>query len=199
MFRISFKTCDFSGISECFICYDEIKNDNKIKTECNHIYCIPCFKKYLTVKKKNNNNLSCPYCRQSVDSISLNNEKEKQLIINEFCIINEGYNIYINSLYPTSIYVFHNLYNINIISDIGLHEDIPDIIIIYPFAIYTLIFMYICYTIKIDYIILIIIGIIVGLWYLFYQILSLYNLNTQNYYFASWVLLCSYCIYEIIY
>ena len=53
MFRISFKTCDFSGISECFICYDEIENDNKIKTECNHIYCIPCFKKYLTEKKKN--------------------------------------------------------------------------------------------------------------------------------------------------
>jgi len=188
MFCISLKTCDFSGISECFICYDEIENDNKIKTDCNHIYCIPCFKKYLTIKI--NNNLSCPYCRQSIDSISLNNEEEKQLIMNEFCIINKGYNSYINNLYPTSIYVYHDRYNINIInfisyiytSDIGLHEDIPDNII-YPLVIYTLIFIYIYYTIKIDYII---IGFILRLWYLFYQILSLYislcNLNTIYYY-----------------
>ena len=197
VFYMTFKTINSSCISECSICYDEIDKNNEIKTECNHIYCIPCFKKYLTLMRDNNDKLICPYCRQCVDSISINNEVEKQLIINEFCIIN-NIDILYNSLYPRSIYVYNDIYNIITIGDIGLHEEVPNIIIIYPFVVYILLFIYVCLTI--DYNILIKTVVIARLWYLFYQISSLYReINMVNYCLVSLVLLCVYVIYKIIY
>jgi hypothetical protein len=201
-FHLSFKINNSSCISECSICYDEIEKNNEIKTDCNHIYCIPCFKKYLIVKRDNNDKLLCPYCRQAVDSISLNNEEEKQRITNELSITNTFHFIdeIRNSFYPSSIYAYHDIYNIVTIGDINLYEDIPDILIIYPFVVCILLLIYICFTLSIDYIIIINIAIIVRSWYLFYQIASLYQvINMENYCFISWVLLCTYCIYKIIY
>ena len=200
-FHLLFKINDSSCISECSICYDEIEKNNEIKTECNHIYCIPCFKKYLIVKRDNNDKLLCPYCRQSIDSISLNNEEEKQLIMNELSITNAFHKIdFRNSFYSSSIYVYHDIYNIVTIGDINLYEDVPDMIIIYPVVVYILLFIYTCVTLSINYNIIINIAIIISLWCLFYQISSLYHvINMENYCFISWVFLCMYCIYKIIY
>jgi|688.fasta_scaffold184242_2 hypothetical protein len=186
--------------SECSICYEEVENNNILQTNCNHTYCIPCFKKYLTIKSETNLiNVSCPYCRQKIHCLSLNNEEEIRSIKNEFCNI---YN-YLNIFDPVSVYVYNDIYNIMTTGDLDLNDDIPDIIVIYPIILYILLFMHICFTLSIDNNIINILNkliLVISVWLLFYKVTTYYNLvNIINFYFISWIFLCLVGIYTIIY
>lgn len=48
---------------ECFICYDE--KDEIFITECSHMFCLDCSKKWFNEKK------TCPYCKSIVDTKKL--------------------------------------------------------------------------------------------------------------------------------
>ena len=197
-FNLSFETYDSSfECTECSICYDKIDKNNIIKTNCNHIYCISCFKTYLCIKSKNINTtkLQCPYCRQNVEIISIHNEEEKQFIINEYCScsIDKNYNIFD----PISVYVYTDLYYIAITGDIYLEGDFNensrnDIIVIYPIIVSIILFIYTCFIISINndiikqlinFLIL-----VLGTWYVFYTLLKrFYEITMIEYYFIGWV------------
>jgi uncharacterized protein YbaR (Trm112 family) len=197
-FNLTFKKINMIN-SECSICYDDVEKNNIIKTNCNHTYCISCFKQYLSVKSESwINTVSCPYCRQHIHCLSLNNEEEIQFMKNEFCNITK----YANIFEPISVYVHNDIYNIATIGDFDLH-DIPEVIVIYPIILYILLFMHVCFTLSIDSTIINILNkliIVISLWVLFYKITTLYNVvNIVNYCFISWIVLCLVGIYTIIY
>jgi hypothetical protein len=193
-FNLRFKKVNIIK-SDCSICYEEVENTNIIQTNCNHTYCISCFKKYLTIKSETfHNKITCPYCRQHIHCISLNNDDELQSIKNEFCNIYK----YMNIFEPVSVYVYQDIYNVVFTGEFNLHEDVPDIIIVYPIVVYTLLFIYMCVTL--DYLIMIKFAIIAKLWYLFYKILSFYNIiDIEHYCLISLIALCFFGIYTIIY
>lgn len=195
-FNFSIKTNkSFCELSECSICYDEINKNNKIITDCNHIYCICCFKKYLLTKSENNiynNSLQCPYCRQKIKYISLNNEEESEFIINEYCSINKNFNL----LDPVSIYIYNDLYHIATTGDIYLEGEIDleggnDIIVIYPVVVSIILFIYACFIISIENdIIKKLINFLImvlGTWHILYTVASRFNnINIIECYLIGW-------------
>jgi len=207
-FNLLFKTHDDSSFesTECSICYDEIEKNNIIKTDCNHIYCIPCFKTYIFIKSKNINTdkIQCPYCRQHVKMISLDNEEEQQFIMNEYCSC-KSFNIF----EPSSVYVYTDLYYIATTGDIYLEGDFNtdtrnDIIVIYPIIVSIILFIYACIIISIDNNIIKqlikFLGIVLGTWYLFYSLLKrFYEISMIECYFMGWVSLCIFGTILIIY
>jgi hypothetical protein len=203
-FNLTFKKINMIN-SECSICYDDVEKNNLIKTNCNHTYCISCFKQYLSIKSNDTfvNNISCPYCRQHIHCLSLNDEEEIKFIKNEYCNIYKYFNIF----EPVSVYEYHDIYNIVTIGDFELH-DIPEAIVVYPIVVYILLFSYVCFSyiclkITLDiYVIdlLIKLAIIARLWYLLYQIISFYYLvKIEHYCFITWLGLGFVGIYTIIY
>jgi hypothetical protein len=52
---------------ECSICYTSIYDYNRLTTNCNHLFCIECFKQYTV--EKDIQILSCPMCRQEIKEI----------------------------------------------------------------------------------------------------------------------------------
>lgn len=45
---------------DCPVCYTNVNYKTKITTDCNHVYCTDCFRKWI------NYSLDCPYCRSEV-------------------------------------------------------------------------------------------------------------------------------------
>jgi flagellar biosynthesis GTPase FlhF len=57
----------------CTICLDNLKENNYVKTNCNHTFCLSCLLQHL---KFNN---TCPCCRSSIESIRKNDSKQLSL------------------------------------------------------------------------------------------------------------------------
>jgi len=53
----------------CTICLDILKENNYVKTTCNHIFCLSCLLEHLKV------NNTCPCCRSSIEPIRKNGSK----------------------------------------------------------------------------------------------------------------------------
>lgn len=53
--------CNSDGFYECTICYNELKDLNKVTTKCGHHFCVDCFLSHYT----SNQGMSgkCPMCR----------------------------------------------------------------------------------------------------------------------------------------
>jgi len=60
----------------CSICYDKLKKNNILETECGHVYCVDCISQYISnvqhqtaaAEKK----ITCPYCRGTVHTFYTN-------------------------------------------------------------------------------------------------------------------------------
>jgi hypothetical protein len=197
-FKLGFKTYT-SEKSECVICYDEIEKNNIIQSNCNHIYCISCFKKYLSVKSETKSKLNCPYCRQMIDNISINNEEEKEKIIKEYCEINKKFSLFD----PVSIYIYTDMYTIPIQGEIDL-EGGNDFIVVYPIVVSFILFIYACFIISIEkdivkQLIHFLITVL-GIWYVLYSIVAcFYELNIIECYLIGWVSLVTVGTIIIIY
>jgi len=196
-FHLNFKK-NISEKSECSICYDEVENNNIIQTDCNHHYCIPCFKKYLSIKKENNTNLTCPYCRHVINSVSLNNPEETQCIINEFCTEHNTFTLF----HSITMEHYSDLFNVYINGTFDLYgnpistnenNELNDMIVIYPIVATIILFIYACFMISIDKDDIVkrlihFVVIVLGLWYILYTLLAkIYNLNDIECYFIGWV------------
>ena len=57
----------------CTICLDNLKENNYVKTNCNHTFCLSCLLLHLKV------NNTCPCCRSSIESIRKNDSKQLSL------------------------------------------------------------------------------------------------------------------------
>ena len=55
---------DKDGECECPICYEPIHKEQKIKTNCNHIYCDTCMMTYLDTCYVNHKDPCCAMCRE---------------------------------------------------------------------------------------------------------------------------------------
>jgi len=112
---------------ECSICYDELNNNNKINTSCNHKFCIMCMKNFMiTISERKNVKLNCPCCRQQITTLSLSNKDEIQLLKEKFCKTNKREDFFklISSflIYNDSVnysYYFHT----NIDEDFEMNEE----------------------------------------------------------------------------
>lgn len=60
--------------SNCVICFNEINDEDKCITNCNHTYCNECIMNWF-----NRGNVSCPTCRVDVDNF-INNDTINHLI-----------------------------------------------------------------------------------------------------------------------
>lgn len=54
----------------CCICLDTIKENNNVKTSCNHIFCFSCLLEHLKTKN------TCPCCRIPIEPVRNNNSKQ---------------------------------------------------------------------------------------------------------------------------
>jgi len=114
-------------LNECSICYDELNNNNKINTSCNHKFCVMCIKDFMiTLSEKKFAKLNCPCCRQQITTISLLNKDEIQLLKEKFCKPNKRADFFepIPSflIYNDSVnysYYFH----VNIDEDFEMNEE----------------------------------------------------------------------------
>jgi len=59
--------CESKCQCECCICYTSLNNYNSLTTNCKHLFCIECFKQYIS--EKDMQILSCPMCRQQIKEI----------------------------------------------------------------------------------------------------------------------------------
>lgn len=49
-------------VSSCNVCYTELKIENTVSTNCNHLFCRKCFFRWIEM------NATCPVCRAPIDS-----------------------------------------------------------------------------------------------------------------------------------
>jgi len=63
-----------SPLNSCVICFNEIDDEDKCVTNCNHTYCNDCIMSWF-----NRGNLTCPTCREDVDKF-MNNGTVNRLI-----------------------------------------------------------------------------------------------------------------------
>lgn len=63
-----------SPLNSCVICFNEIEDEDKCVTNCNHIYCNDCIMTWF-----NRGNFTCPTCREEVDNF-MNNGTVNRLI-----------------------------------------------------------------------------------------------------------------------
>ena len=77
------KTSVNSTNVECSICLENKNNNSSLITSCNHVFCISCFKKYMISIQEQN--LKCPYCRQIIIHINLQNQEEINILRKTFC------------------------------------------------------------------------------------------------------------------
>ncbi len=61
---------------ECPVCLNDINEDQRCTTDCEHEFCYDCLNKWLRI------NLNCPVCRKSVDNFKYNNEINRLFIVN---------------------------------------------------------------------------------------------------------------------
>ena len=64
MYTIDKEVEDNDGECECPICYEPIHKEQKIKTNCNHIYCDTCMMTYLDTCYINRKDPCCALCRE---------------------------------------------------------------------------------------------------------------------------------------
>lgn len=60
----------------CCICLDTIKENNNVKTDCNHTFCFSCLLEHLKTKN------TCPCCRIAIEPVR-NNNNSKQLTMRD--------------------------------------------------------------------------------------------------------------------
>jgi hypothetical protein len=77
------KTSVNSTNVECSICLENQNENSSLFTSCNHVFCISCFKKYMISIQEQN--LKCPYCRQIIVYINLQNQEEINILRKTFC------------------------------------------------------------------------------------------------------------------
>ena len=63
-----------SPLNSCVICFNEIEDEDKCVTNCNHTYCNECIMSWF-----NRGNFSCPTCREEVENF-MNNGTVNRLI-----------------------------------------------------------------------------------------------------------------------
>ena len=64
MYTIDKEIEDNDGECECPICYEPIHKEQKVKTNCNHIYCDTCMMTYLDHCYVSNKDPCCAMCRE---------------------------------------------------------------------------------------------------------------------------------------
>ena len=86
-------------MTSCPICYDEINNDSKYVTSCNHIFHKNCIDDWIIIS----DSLECPYCRNMLSITCINNKNTFQNkiystknICRKTCIINKIFVSFIN-------------------------------------------------------------------------------------------------------
>jgi hypothetical protein len=67
--------CGIDATAECPICFDCIKPEETISTNCNHAYCLDCIKGFTTSIKNNTEKPICPMCRTDIIEITINNHE----------------------------------------------------------------------------------------------------------------------------
>lgn len=67
------KSINFVENLSCSICYDDLES-NTLTTNCNHIYCVNCFKQYIQTNPISNRKVKCPYCRQIIQKVFMNQQ-----------------------------------------------------------------------------------------------------------------------------
>ena len=73
---------------ECPICFNNINDNNKCITDCNHIYCKDCLNNWFEKNK-----VDCPICRKKIIYYNNNNENYRLLLFTNTKIINNTNNI----------------------------------------------------------------------------------------------------------
>ena len=94
--RLQIKNCEYETIPaeepECSICYCSLNTENIVITNCNHIYCISCFKQYMITKYNDNTrDITCPMCRQQLSRISLSASNKNDFQQIRFCNNHDTY------------------------------------------------------------------------------------------------------------
>lgn len=82
--KITEETSDLDSFIECAICYNEKKERNFIKTNCNHKICSTCFVNYSKSKMMEYMVPCCALCRTNITLIEIYDEDVKEEIS---CII----------------------------------------------------------------------------------------------------------------
>ena len=137
---------------ECSICYSIIDNDNLLLTECNHTFCIQCFKQYIISKKIQQ--ILCPMCRQNVNNVTILNEPEiegiQYLLHQRRLILMESF--------QRNFILFHlselidNIINFNEVireEDIAEYDDINSVLFTGCIQLIMQIILFICLVLKI--------------------------------------------------
>jgi len=137
---------------ECSICYSIINDDNLLLTECNHAFCIHCFKQYIISKKTQQ--ILCPMCRQNVNNINILNEQEIKEIQN---LLHQRRLILMES-FQRNFILFHlselidNIINFNEVireEDIAEYDDINSVLFTGCIQLIMQIILFICLVLKI--------------------------------------------------
>lgn len=61
--------------TECSVCFNDIKNEDLCKTDCNHLFCFECLNRWLEIKK------DCPTCRKYIKFFNYNDELNRIIYI----------------------------------------------------------------------------------------------------------------------
>ena len=179
---------EIDDIIECSICYCSMNDDNQLLTECNHRFCILCFKQYIISKKTQQ--ISCPMCRQKLNSVTILNEQEikeiKDLLHQRRLILVESFPRNSILFYLTEI--IDNMNNMNEIvreEENDEHEDINILLFIGCLQLIAQFILFMCLVLKIFIIVYfhihqIICEILCGWYELIANILQWLNLQKQN-------------------
>ena len=67
--------CGINATDECPICFDCIKVEESITTNCKHAYCLDCIKGFTTSIKNKTEKPICPMCRSDIIEITISNHE----------------------------------------------------------------------------------------------------------------------------
>lgn len=76
--KSKFATNNDVDMGECPICYENCSN--MISTDCNHLYCQPCFS--ILINSINKCTLPCPLCRENVKNVFVFSESSSEMMLN---------------------------------------------------------------------------------------------------------------------
>jgi hypothetical protein len=69
------ESIDASAECECPVCYCTLEPTTILKTNCNHSYCKQCIVTHVTSFLTKTTPPTCPFCRETIDSIQVPNEE----------------------------------------------------------------------------------------------------------------------------